>query len=93
MTKRYTGPVLKPKKHVVPSKYRVPVLTDKAPPPKKGHRYSSTGLRSENRIDTGRSKPRTGWGRFFRFGGGGGSDSPGQPGLKHGKRGREPKLQ
>ena len=39
----------------------------------------------KNRIDTGRSKPRTGWGRFFRFGGGGGSDAPGQPGLKHGK--------
>ena len=47
MTKRYTGPALKPKKHVVPSKYRVPVLKDKAPPPKKGHRYGSAGLRAE----------------------------------------------
>ena len=92
MTKRYTGPALKPKKHVVPSKYRVPVLKDKAPPPKPGHRYAPAGLLAESRIDTGRSKPRTGWGRFFRVGGGG-SDSPGQPGLKHGKRGREPKLQ
>ena len=41
----------------------------------------------------GENKPkRTGFSRFFK-GGGGGSDSPGQPGLKHGKTRREPKLQ
>ena len=41
----------------------------------------------------GENKPkRTGFSRFFRFGGGG-SDSPGQPGLKHGKVRKEPKLQ
>jgi len=38
-------------------------------------------------------KNRKTFGRFFRFGGGGGSDSPGQPGLKHGKVRKEPKLQ
>ena len=38
---------------------------------------------------------RTGWGRFFRFGGGGGSPSAGQPriGMRHGKARKEPKLQ
>jgi len=54
---------------------------------------SERALAKENKADTGRSKARSGWGRFFRFGGGGGSDSPGQPGLKHGKRRREPKFQ
>ena len=38
---------------------------------------------------------RTGWGRFFRFGGGGGSPSAGQPkiGMRHDKARKEPKLQ
>jgi len=86
-----------------------PVLKDKAPDrprkSKRGSKYrpsKSSGLAAfhsherslakENKSDTGRSKPRAGWSRFFRVGGGG-SDSPGQPGLKHGKKRREPKLQ
>ena len=78
-----------------------PVLKDKAPDrPKKskrGSRYRPASLSSfntgERAIANAENKPkRTGWGRFFRVGGGG-SDSPGQPGLKHGKKRREPKLQ
>ena len=74
-----------------------PTLTKKAGPPKKGHRYGRAGLatyhKGEQAIANAENKPkRTGWGRFFRVGGGG-SDSPGQPGLKHGKKRREPKLQ
>ena len=40
-------------------------------------------------------KKSTGWGRFFRFGGGGGSPSAGQPriGMRAGKVRKEPKLQ
>ena len=84
-----------------------PVLKDKAPDrprrSKRGSKYRSSkasslaafhsserALAKENQADTGRSKSRTGWSRFFR---GGGSDSPGQPGLKHGKKRREPKFQ
>ena len=87
----------------------IPVLTDKMPDrprrSKRGSKYrpskssglaafhsSERALAKENKADTGRSKSRTGWSRFFKVGGGG-SDSPGQPGLKHGKRRREPKLQ
>ena len=56
---------------------------------------SERALARENKADTGRSKSRTGWGRFFRFGGGGGSPSAGQPkiGMRHGKARKEPKLQ
>jgi len=87
----------------------LPVLTDEMPDrprrSKRGSKYrpskssglaafhsSERALAKENQKDTGRSKSRTGWSRFFKVGGGG-SDSPGQPGLKHGKRRREPKLQ
>ena len=78
-----------------------PVLKDKAPDrprrSKKGSKYGRTTLAKfhtgERIIANAENKPkRTGWGRFFRVGGGG-SDSPGQPGLKHGKKRREPKLQ
>ena len=81
-----------------------PVLKDKAPDrprrSKRGSKYrpsKSSGLAefhsSERAIANAENKPkRTGWSRFFRVGGGG-SDSPGQPGLKHGKKRREPKLQ
>ena len=87
----------------------IPVLTDKMPDrprkSKRGSKYRSSkasslaafhsserALANENKADTGRSKARSGWSRFFRVGGGG-SDSPGQPGMKHGKIRREPKLQ
>ena len=79
----------------------IPVLKDKAPDrPKKskrGSRYRPASLSTfhtgERAIANAENKPkRTGWGRFFRVGGGG-SDSPGQPGLKHGNKRREPKLQ
>ena len=87
----------------------LPVLTDKMPDrprkSKRGSKYRSSkasslaafhsserALANENKADTGRSKARSGWSRFFRVGGGG-SDSPGQPGMKHGKIRREPKLQ
>ena len=79
----------------------IPVLKDKAPDrprrSKKGSKYGRTTLAKfhtgERIIANAENKPkRTGWGRFFRVGGGG-SDSPGQPGLKHGKKRREPKLQ
>ena len=78
-----------------------PVLKDKSPDrprkSKRGSRYRSASLSTfhtgERIIANAENKPkRTGWSRFFRVGGGG-SDSPGQPGLKHGKKRREPKLQ
>ena len=79
----------------------LPVLTDKMPDrprkSKRGSRYRPASLSTfhtgERIIANAENKPkRTGWSRFFRVGGGG-SDSPGQPGLKHGKKRREPKLQ
>ena len=78
-----------------------PVLKDKSPDrprkSKRGSRYRSASLSTfhtgERIIANAENKPkRTGWSRFFRVGGGG-SDSPGQPGLKHGKKRREPKFQ
>ena len=79
----------------------LPVLTNKMPDrprrSKKGSKYGRTTLAKfhtgERIIANAENKPkRTGWGRFFRVGGGG-SDSPGQPGLRHGKIRKEPKLQ
>ena len=77
----------RPKKSPRGSKYRSSKASSLA-----AFHSSERALAKENQADTGRSKSRTGWSRFFKVGGGG-SDSPGQPGLKHGKRRREPKLQ
>ena len=109
MTKRTTGPgfpKLKPKKYPSPHK-DVPVLKDKPPvrprASKKGPiRYGKSrtityaeqqGMKELSAAE--KKKPRTGWGRFFRFGGGGGSPSAGQPkiGMRHDKARKEPKLQ
>ena len=82
-------------------------MPDRPRKSKRGSRYRPASLstfhtgeriiaNAENKTKRGggdkKIKKRTGWSRFFRVGGGG-SDSPGQPGLKHGKKRREPKLQ
>ena len=77
----------RPKKSPRGSKYRPSKSSGLA-----AFHSSERALAKENKADTGRSKSRTGWSRFFKVGGGG-SDSPGQPGLKHGKIRKEPKLQ
>ena len=75
-----------------------PTLTKKAGPPKAGHHYGRAGLatfhKGEQAIAKAENKkPRTGFSRFFK-GGGGGSDSPGQPyTTRRIKARKEPKLQ
>jgi len=103
MAKEYTGPALGPKKYPSPHK-DVPVLRDKAPkgskkvPIRYGKSRTITYAEQQRVKELSAAenkKPRTGWGRFFRFGGGGGSPSAGQPriGMRHGKARKEPKLQ
>jgi len=79
----------RPRKSIRGSKYRPASLST-------FHAGERIIANAENKTKRGggdkKIKKRTGWSRFFKVGGGG-SDSPGQPGLKHGKRRREPKLQ
>jgi hypothetical protein len=97
-------PKASPHKDIPVLKDKAPDRPRKSPRGSKYRQSKSSGLAAfhsseralarENKADTGRSKSRTGWGRFFR--GGGGSDSPGyvQPtGSKSLKGKRIPKLQ
>ena len=103
MTNGYTGPKLPPKKY--PSQHRdVPVLRDRAPkgskkaPIRYGRSRTITYAEQQRVKELSKvenKQKRTGWGRFFRFGGGGGSPSAGQPkiGMRHDKARKETKLQ
>ena len=68
MTNGYTGPKLKPKTKVAASKYRVPVLKDKAPAPKPGHHYGTAGLgtfmNAEKILRDVENKPKRGGGGY-----------------------------